>query len=131
MFCPKCAAEYVEGKDHCPSCDVALVAEPVDLHATEERVTILETSNSTLIPIVKSLLESNSIPFTTQGEAMMNLFPSEALGALLHQSSGELVFQVPQSHAQKARDLLNTHAEIEMPDELRAGDDAVEGAAKD
>ena len=129
MFCPKCGAEYVEGKEHCPDCDVDLVPEPTDPHAAEEQITILETSNSTLIPVIKSVLAANEIPYTTEGEAMMNLFPSEALGALLHQSAGELVIKVPKSRVQEARDLLDTHAEIEMPDELRSDSEAGDSGA--
>ena len=76
-------------------------------------MTVLETSDSSLIPVVKSLLDSAEIPYYIRGEGLMNLFPSEALGALLHSSAGEVIIRVPKSRADEARELLTAEPQID------------------
>ena len=114
MFCPQCGAEFVDGKERCHDCDVALVDQPPTeiSHQAEEYETVLETSDSSLIPLIKSVLDGARIPYMTSGEAMMNLFPSEALGALLHSSAGEMLIRVPKDRAEEARQLLEGEAEL-------------------
>ena len=114
MFCPQCGAEFRSGFERCNECDSPLVEEkPVGIHDAEDYVTILETSEISALPVIKSALESAGIPLETRGEGLMNLFPSEALGAPLHGSAGEVKIRVPRSRAQEARDLLATEAEVE------------------
>lgn len=119
MYCPKCGAEYRKDFTRCEECDVKLTAEPGERggeekgHEMEESVTVLETSDLSLIPVVKSLLDSADIPYHVKGEGLMNLFPSEALGALLHSSAGEVIIRVPKSRADEARELLTAEPQID------------------
>ncbi len=114
MYCPQCGAEFREGFERCNECDVPLVEKkPAGLHDAEDYVTILESSDISALPVIKSLLGSAGIPLDIRGEGLMDLFPSEALGAPLHGSAGEVEIRVPKSRAQEARDLLANDAEVE------------------
>ena len=80
--------------------------------------TVFATSQADLVPVIKSLLEAAEIPYVTDGEAMMNLFPSDLLGPTLHRARGELRFQVASERAEEARDLLAQHSDVPYPEEL-------------
>lgn len=86
----------------------------------QEFVTVLRTSSVTAIPVLKSVLEGAEIPYVTEGEVMMNLFPSQALGPLFSKSAPEMRFKVPADRAEEARQLL-TPIEMEGEAELPEG----------
>ncbi len=108
MYCPQCGAEYRSGFDRCADCDVALVHEPPPEkdHAATPFVTVFETSETDVIPVIKSILRGAEIPFNTRGEAMMNLFPSDLLGRTMSRPGAEVSFEVPEGYAEQARELL-------------------------
>ena len=75
MFCPQCHAEYREGFNECADCHVALVAALPSLPKAEEPPIIeyeplLETSNRADVTLIKSLLDSQKIPYFVQNEYM-------------------------------------------------------------
>jgi hypothetical protein len=106
MYCPQCKGEYREGFDRCDDCGVDLVDElPSEDHSAEEYVKVFETSESDLIPVIKSLLEGAEIPYLTEGEDLMNLLPSEMLGGF-YRPSAEVKFKVPAARAEEARGLF-------------------------
>lgn len=113
MYCPECGAEFREGIERCADCDVPLTREAPPEPVVPEYVTILETSDLSVIPVLKTALEGAGIPYETQGEGLMDLFPSEALGAPLHASAGEVKIRVPKDQADEARELLDTTATVE------------------
>ena len=114
MFCPQCGAEYRPGFDRCAECDVALTPEPPpeEDHSAPPLVRVFATSEADVIPVIKSLLESSGIPFETDGEAMMNLYPSDLLGPLFSRARGEIGFFVPESYEAEARELFATRVEL-------------------
>ena len=113
MFCPKCGAEYRPGFDHCADCDIALVHDPPPEkdHQAVPYVQVFATSEMDVIPVIKSLLQGAEIDFETDGEAMMNLFPSDLLGPVLSRPRGEVRFHVPQDQEKEARELLTARPE--------------------
>lgn len=113
MFCPECGAEYEEGIVECADCDVPLVHEPPSEPEVPEYVTILETSDLSVIPVLKTALEGAGIPYHTRGEGLMDIFPAETLGAPFHSSAGEVEIRVPVDRAEEARELLDTAAIVE------------------
>jgi hypothetical protein len=113
MYCPECGAEFREGIEKCADCDVPLVSEPPPELDVPEYVTILETSDLSVIPVLKSALEGAGIPYETRGEGLMDLFPSEALGAPFRSSAGEVEIRVSKDRADEARELLETAATVE------------------
>ena len=75
-------------------------------HDEQPLVKVFETSEVDVIPVIKSLLQSAGIPFHVEGEAMMNLYPSDLLGPIMGNPAGEVRFLVPEERAQEARQLL-------------------------
>ncbi|HEX9735144.1 MAG TPA: DUF2007 domain-containing protein [Thermoanaerobaculia bacterium] len=113
MFCPECGAEYREGIARCADCDVPLVLEAPGDSEVPKYVTILETSDLSVIPVLKTALEGAGIPYRTRGEGLMDIFPAETLGAPFHSSAGEVEIRVPAERADEARELLDTAATVE------------------
>lgn len=77
MYCNKCKAEYIEGIEICPDCGKRLVK---NQHATEgevveyiELITVATTTNYFLVPLAKSILESEDITHFIKGEHLMNM----------------------------------------------------------
>ena len=119
MYCPECGAEYREGFDRCNDCDVALVQQrPPKDHEATPYVTVFESSEADVIPVIKSILRGAEIPFNTNGEAMMNLFPSALLGRVMSRPGAEVSFLVPEERAEEARQLLTEQPVVaEEPDD--------------
>ncbi|MBU3176785.1 DUF2007 domain-containing protein [Clostridium estertheticum] len=102
MFCPKCKCEYREGFNFCSDCKIELVEKlsSEELSSEEfeysELVTIAETMDFSIIPIVKSILDSEEIRYYIKGEMIRSI-------AVLNNI---MEIQVPIEDAQKAKDLL-------------------------
>ncbi len=87
-------------------------------HEATPYVTVFETSQVNVIPLIKSLLQSAEIPFNTVGEAMMNLFPSDLLGRVMSKPGAEVSFMVPEDRAEEALQLLDSQASDFVEPEL-------------
>ena len=102
MFCPKCKCEYREGFNFCSDCEIELVENlPKEESIVEEFeysefVTIAETMDFSIIPIVKSILDSGEIRYFIKGEMIRSI-------AVLNNI---MEIQVPLEDAAKAKDLL-------------------------
>ena len=70
MYCPSCRSEYRAGFTWCKDCDVALVAEllPEDEPEFTDLVEVLGIADAGQIPLIKSILEAEEIPYLAQGE---------------------------------------------------------------
>ncbi len=110
MFCPECGAEFKAGITTCDECEVALVVDRPPEPEVEKYVSVLETSDLSAIPVIKSALRAAGIPFRTRGEGLMNLFPAKTLGAPLRSSAGEVVIRVPEARSEEAHALLEEDA---------------------
>lgn len=75
MFCPNCRAEYRQGFENCDDCDVALVEELPPEAETEfvDYDEVLTTFNPAEIALMKSLLESEDIPYFFHGENFVQM----------------------------------------------------------
>ena len=91
MHCPKCGAEYRSGFSRCADCDVylvdALVEEPRAPDPHRELVAVLKTTDSILLPVVKSLLDSAGIEYVSQGEEALGVLPLGPAGSKVVRSS--------------------------------------------
>jgi hypothetical protein len=102
MFCPKCKCEYRDGFNFCSDCNMELVEAlpneelPSDKFVYSKLVTIAETCDISIIPIVKSILDSVEIKYFIQGEMLRGI-------AVLNNI---MQIQVPIEDAQTAKDLL-------------------------
>lgn len=84
-------------------------------HPDPHLETVFATSEADLIPVIKSLLDSSGLEYMTDGESMMNLFPSDLLGPALHRPRGEMRFMVPRDKAAIAREILSEHPDVPFP----------------
>ena len=97
MRCSGCGSDLVEG---------TLVCEKCGLDA-QELVTVCRTSDSTLLPILKSLLDATDIPYVVQGEEALGLFPLGPLAVgILGGRPAAASILVPRERAEEAEQLL-------------------------
>jgi hypothetical protein len=79
MFCTKCKSQFIEGIEMCPDCKIRLVEGSFakeDMERTpqyQELITIAVTSNYFLVPLVKSILDSEGISYFIKGEHLLNM----------------------------------------------------------
>lgn len=79
MFCTKCKNHFIEGIKLCPDCRIGLVEEAFvkeDMEGApqyQELITIAVTSNYFLVPLVKSILDSEGISYFIKGEHLLNM----------------------------------------------------------
>lgn len=116
MYCPECGAEFREEITNCVDCEVALVAErpPEREFREDDLVTVLETADVAVLPVVKSLLRAAEIPFLVQGDEAMGVLPvgKIGLGGLTAKGHGlSAGILVPKDREEEARALLT-----ELPD---------------
>jgi hypothetical protein len=117
MFCPECGAEYREGYTECADCGVALVdTSPAESdHPEGPFMTVFETADASLLPVVESLLDSADIPYLIQGgETSGGLFPLGSVGGGPDERLLGAVIKVPEEYVDTAVALL-TEAD-EVPD---------------
>ena len=131
MFCPQCGAEYRPGFVQCSDCLVPLVDRPREDPESEdapredsppappasilppdalrrhlELVTVFKTGDPGLIALVKSILRSAEIPFTTKGEGIQDLTGLGRLGSGYNLAFGPVELQVNSADADDAKALL-------------------------
>jgi hypothetical protein len=112
LYCPQCGADYRPGFTLCSDCLVPLVdrsseasapAAPVPavtapsaeaLRRHLELVTVFKTGDPGLIAVVKSILQSAEIPFTTKGEGIQDLTGVGRLGSGYNPAFGPVEVQV-------------------------------------
>ena len=121
MFCPSCRAEYQQGVAICPDCEIDLVEDQPapELPSDLDLVSVFETADVSLLPVIKSLLQSVEIPFLTQGDEALGVLPVGRAGAGGLTASGHgLVASilVVREREQEARDLLADIVEESVPE---------------
>jgi len=119
MYCPECRAEYREGIETCPDCEIRLVVELSAEDPDEDLVAVFETADVSLLPIVKSLLDSARIPCVVQGEEALSVLPVGRWGSGISQSGRGLAatFWVDKERVEEVEELLRPLAEGESPAE--------------
>jgi len=83
----------------------------------EDLVTVLRTSDSTLLPVVKSLLDAAGIPFVVQGDEAMGLLPLGPFGGGMFRRVLGASVLVPGDRADEARELLESSTPYADDDE--------------
>ena len=122
MYCPQCRAEFRDEITTCPDCEVSLVVEVPkmpDLLA-EDLVSVLETANVAVLPVVKSVLRGAEIPFVVQGDEAMGVLPVGRIGLGGISSGGHGLsagILVPRDREEEARALLTELPELPEPEE--------------
>ena len=88
MYCPECKAEYVDGVTECADCHVPLVwALPEEIKEQGEPVEwarLVTSINQGDLALIKSILESENIPYWVQGEHRGMVPHGLGFGAIVH-----------------------------------------------
>lgn len=107
MFCPTCRSEFREGIRECPECNVPLrEALPEESHEMDY-VRVFETTDTSLLPVIESVLRAADIPFTVQGEEGLNVLPVGGFGAAERMHGLGASVYVLREHEAEARLLLD------------------------
>jgi Putative prokaryotic signal transducing protein len=107
MYCQSCASHAGPSGTKCPKCGGELLDIPGPPPDPDiELVSVFRTGDAGLIPLAKSLLDSESIEYLVRGEAVQDLFGSGRLGAGYNIVTGPAEFVVRQADADRARSLL-------------------------
>ncbi|RMH19513.1 MAG: DUF2007 domain-containing protein [Acidobacteria bacterium] len=124
MYCPLCGAEHRLGSDRCAECNFPLVPDfPAAVeHPDPDMVTVYETADAALLPIIKSVLDGAGIPYIVQGDETTGLFPLGPLSTGLYGRGVAALVRVPRQHLAAARELLV--AQDDVPTDRRDGDEA-------
>lgn len=76
-------------------------------HPDPHLVTVYETSDPDMVPIIKSILDGAEIPYSLEGSSMVDLFPAQPMQPLFTDHKGELKVEVPADRAEEATALLS------------------------
>jgi hypothetical protein len=107
MFCPSCRSEYRDRIRVCAECGAELVPSlPDEQDADSDLVAVFTTADSSLLPIVKSVLDAAGIPYLVQGDETLGLFPLGRFGVGVSKRTLGAIVRVPQSRLEEARELL-------------------------
>ena len=110
MYCPKCGAEYRSGYSRCADCDVYLVDQLVQERPVpdpnRELVAVFKTTDSILLPVVKSLLESAGIEYVSQGEEALGVLPLGPAGSKVSRAMWGATIHVAKEDAASVKELL-------------------------
>ena len=118
MYCPDCRAEFRDEIAVCPDCEVSLVLElpPEPELDEEDLVSVLETADVSVLPVVKSVLRAAEIPFVVQGDEALGVLPVGRVGLGGISSGGHGLsagILVPRDREEEARAVLTELPEVE------------------
>lgn len=78
----------------------------------DDLVLLVETTDVTLLPVLKSVLESAGIPHVVQGDEALGLFPLSPAGAIFTRRAWAARLLVPRDRLEEARALLEASEEL-------------------
>ena len=73
----------------------------------DDMVRVFQTADSTLLPIIKSLLDGAGIPHVVQGDHALGLFPLGPFGTGVTRGLLGAIVLVPREYAAAAQEILN------------------------
>jgi len=108
MWCPTCRGEFVDEVTACPDCGTALVADPpAEIEDHDERfVQVFRSADTSLLPVIKSVLSGAGIKHLVQGEEAQSLYPFGSVGGGSDNRLLGAVVLVPASSREAAEAVL-------------------------
>ena len=74
---------------------------------TDDLVRVFQTADSTLLPVIKSMLDGAGIPHIVQGDHALGLLPLGPFGTGVTRGLLGAIILVPREHAAAAQEILN------------------------
>ncbi len=110
MNCPKCGHELSESAERCPACNADLAPAAEDEKAVPaDMVTVLESTDPTLIPVVRALLEAEGIRCMVENERLQDLIGGGRIVTGYNIVVGPAYLQVAPEDEEAARALIAQH----------------------
>lgn len=107
MWCSSCRGEFVDEVTVCPDCGTPLVSEvPEAEEPNEPLVQVFRSADTSLLPVIKSVLSGAGIPHLVQGEEAQSLYPFGSLGGGSDDRLLGAVVLVPESRREAAEAVL-------------------------
>lgn len=107
MWCPTCRGEYVDEVSVCPDCGDPLVSElPEGELPDEPFVQVFRSADTSLLPVIKSVLSGAGIPHVVQGDEAQSLYPFGSVGGGSDDRLLGAVVLVPESRREAAEAVL-------------------------
>jgi hypothetical protein len=124
MWCPTCRGEFVDEVTVCPDCEVPLVEQmPEGEDPDEPFVQVFRTADTSLLPVVKSVLGGAGIPHIVQGDEAQGLYPFGSVGGGSDDRLLGAVVLVPESRREAAEAVLEELEGLAVESEDAEADD--------
>ena len=124
MYCPRCRSEYRPEHQRCVECDVELVAElaPGPPVGEQAMVSVLQSGDAALLPLLKSVLDAAEIPYIVQGDEAAGLFPLPGGAPMFSRAAFAATLLVPRDRADEALELIASIRESDPPPAFEANE---------
>ena len=108
MHCPNCGTEVQSGATQCPQCEIAIAwdGNTATFQMPEDDVTVFVATDSTMLPIIESLLTANEIPYTVINRVTQDLVGWGRINTGFSPVTGPPIVKVHASQAEAARELI-------------------------
>lgn len=101
-YCPKCHAEYKDGRDECIDCGVPLIDEELEENDESDFVPLRTVPSRVYAQMLKESLENEGIPAIIKGEDA-----GEMLGTLGTATTLPIEIWVPADEIDRAEEVAN------------------------
>ena len=110
MKCPNCGQDLAPGAESCPACSSSLAgADTPPVPGAPDLVTILETNDPSLLPVLQSLLQAEGIPCVVTNEVAQDFIGYGRLVTGFNPVIGPAHLQVAPENVEAARALIAFH----------------------
>jgi hypothetical protein len=108
MRCAWCGAEVERGAEQCAQCDVRIVwdGDTAEFLVPESWTPVFRATDPAQLPVIKSLLEANRIPFVVTDEVAQDFLNWGRVGIGYNVMIGPPKVLVPGEQAEAARELI-------------------------
>ena len=110
LKCPYCGTAVIAGAESCTQCESRITwsGDEATFITPDTFVPVFTAREPTTLPVVKSLLEANGIPFTVTNELTQDVLGLGRAGLGFNPIVGPPVIRVPAEHEAAARELIST-----------------------
>ena len=108
MKCAYCGAPVERGAERCAQCEVRIVwdGDTAEFLVPEGYVPVHAVTDPALMPVIKSLLAANDIPFEVSDDVSQDFMSWGRMLAGYNPVTGPPIVRVPAEHADAARELI-------------------------
>ena len=108
MQCAWCGAKVERGAERCAQCEVRIVwdGDHAEFQVPGDHTLVFKATDPAQLPVIKSLLEANGIPFVVSDEVSQDFLNWGRVGIGYNLMIGPPKVMVPAEWAEVARELI-------------------------